>query len=189
MSGSARPGPTRRHFLAGTAALAAGGLALLGGSAAPSPAPSPALAPASGGGRALAQVLADADAAVGRRWLGSPWAAWAGGAPRPWSAVLVAWLLRGNGATPTDDPAAVHAAFRAAGRLGTEPRVGAVVLYSPGGTAPATATGLVTSVTGGVPQTVEGDHPFTVPAAERHVRRLARPGPGTVRYGYPVYGP
>ncbi len=47
--------------------------------------------------------------------------------------------------------------------------------------------GLVTSVTRGVAQTLEGDHPLTLPYAERFVRRFARPWGEHLTYARPSY--
>ncbi|WP_336033495.1 CHAP domain-containing protein [Geodermatophilus sp. FMUSA9-8] len=184
---------SRRVFLRrGAVLLGVGGLALVAGSEVLSERPAAPVGvrldtAAGGTPGTLAAVLAEASSTAGRRLLGSPWETWAGAVTTGWSGLYVSWLLRHLGGTPTTDVAAVRNALAARGRTGTAPAVGAVVFYSPGSTAPPTRAGLVTSVTRGVAQTVEGDHPVTVPLSERFVRRLSRPGHGTVSYGYPEY--
>lgn len=186
---------TRRRFLLG-AAVAAGAAVALGDPvrrlwtpddpAAPPPdAASPD--PTGGPGRPLADVLAEAEATAGRRLLGSPWADLLGSGPAPWSAAYVSWLLRDSGMPPTADVAALYTALADRGAVGETPTPGALVFYAHGPVAPH-HVGVVLSVTRGVAQTAEGDHPFSVPFAERFVRLFARPWGEHVRYAYPAYG-
>jgi len=183
---------SRRAFLiAGATALVGGGaaVAVLGSRderpsqiepPAPEPKPEPPLTP-------LDQVLAEAEATAGRRLLGSPWSDWFGGAPAAWSAVYVSWLLREHGAPMTDDVAALYDWFVQSGGVRSRPQPGAVIFYSRG-PVPPHHVGLVTSVTQGVPQTLEGDHPMNLAYEERFVRRFARPWDAEISYAYPAYG-
>ncbi|MCZ2817330.1 CHAP domain-containing protein [Modestobacter sp. VKM Ac-2984] len=190
---------SRRAFLLAGGAVLAGGAAVVAGInrqeqpaappvTAPAPAPEtpapPVLVPGS-----LDAVLAEADRTAGRRLLGSPWRAWFGETSEPWSAIYVSWLLRDIGLPTTADPVTLHAELQRAGRVGSDPEPGALVFYSRGEVNRPHHVGLVTSVTGGVPQTVEGDHPFSLPYPERFVRRYARPWEDEelISYGYPAY--
>ncbi len=182
---------SRRTFLiAGSAAIAAGGVAVitkggLGGEPAVGPAdPSPA--PQSPQPGSLDDVLAQADATAGLRLLGSPWLSWFGRDATAWSGVYVSWLLRDIDGLRTTNVANMYGAFERMDAVGDTPRPGALIFYTRG-RVPPHHVGLVTSVTEGVPQTVEGDHPANLPAAERFVRRYARPWDDRISYAYPAY--
>ncbi|MBB3676982.1 C40 family peptidase [Modestobacter versicolor] len=193
-----RPPLSRRAFLAaGAAALAAGGAGLVvatrtgtptsgpaGSTPLPPAAPPPAPPVVAG---TLDAVLAAVEQSTGGRLLGSPWSAWSGVTSAAWSSSYVCWLLRDNGVPPTADPATLHAALAQAGRVGPTPQPGALVFYHRGDETRPVHVGLVTSVTAGVPQTVEGDHPMNLPHAERFVRRFARPWDERVTFALPVY--
>jgi hypothetical protein len=193
-----RPPLSRRAFLlAGTAALAVGGAGLVagtrngpgtpgtgGGGSMPPVIPPPAPRAVAG---TLDAVLAAAGQSAGERLLGSPWSAWSGPDPTAWSSTYVCWLLRDIGVPPTADPAALYAGFAQAGRVGLTPQPGALVFYHRGDLARPVHVGLVTSVTDGAPQTVEGDHPMNLPYAERFVRRFARPWDQRVHFALPEY--
>jgi hypothetical protein len=131
-------------------------------------------------------VLTEADGSAGRRLLRSPWDSWFGGAPEDWSAVYVSWLLRDSGVARTADVAALRDVFSER-VVDDEPAPGALVFYARGKGVPPYHVGLVTSVTAGIAQTLEGDHPFTLPYAERFVRRFARPWSTQVTYAHPSY--
>ncbi|TFV64685.1 CHAP domain-containing protein [Geodermatophilus sp. DF01-2] len=189
---------SRRAFLTGSVVLLGGVAAvskLSGRSSTPAPssgAPShsPLVDPSAPPGsavRSLDEVLAEAEATAGRRLLASPWSSWSGSTSEAWSGIYVSWLLRDNGVTRTADVAGLHAVFQAGNSLGSEPEPGALIFYSRGPVSPPHHVGLVTSVTRGVPQTQEGDHPFSLPYAERFVRRFARPWDDRVSYAYPSY--
>ena len=189
----------RRNFLLGsTVVVAAGGVAAVSrwlGSEDPAARTvppsriSPDARPGAPGLRSLDDVLAEADATAGGRWLGSPWGTWFGGGPQAWSGIYVTWLLRENGITRSADVPTLYAELERAGRVGEDPEPGALIFYSRGEIRQAHRVGLVTSVTEGVAQSVEGDHPFTRPHEERFVRRFARPWEdrGRVGYAYPSY--
>lgn len=191
-----RPVSRRTFLLAGGAVLAGGAAVVAGLSRQGSPelppvtAPAPeSSAPAEPVPGSLDVVLAEADRTAGRRLLGSPWQAWFGGTSEPWSAVYVTWLLRDTGVRTTADPVVLYAELQRDGRVGADPEPGALLFYSRGEVNRPHHVGLVTSVTRGVPQTVEGDHPFSLPYAERFVRRYARPWADQelISYGYPAY--
>jgi hypothetical protein len=184
---------SRRTFLlAGSAVLATGGAAVISsgglgqwwesGEKPPEEPPAPRLT----GPGSLDHVLAEADATAGLRLLGSPWLDWFGGAPTAWSGMYVSWLLRDAGVPRTATAADLHATFQRAGAVGDSPRRGALVFYTRG-PVPPHHVGLVTSVTRGIPQTLEGDHPRNLPHAERFVRRFGRPWDGLISYAYPAY--
>lgn len=189
--------PVERRRTSRRAFLIAGATALVGGGAAVAvlgtrdarppqvepPAPEPRPAPLT----PLDQVLADADATAGRRLMGSPWSDWFGGAPAAWSAVYVSWLLRDHGVPKTDDVAALYDWFVQRGSVRSGPQPGALIFYARG-PVPPHHVGLVTSVTQGVPQTLEGDHPMNLAYEERFVRRFARPWDAEISYAYPAYG-
>ncbi|MCZ2813396.1 CHAP domain-containing protein [Modestobacter sp. VKM Ac-2979] len=188
---------SRRSFLLAGGAVLAGGAAVVAGlsrsgqpevppvATPPPETPAPSeLVPGS-----LDAVLAEAGRTAGRRLLGSPWRAWFGETSEPWSAIYVTWLLRENGVQRTADPVTLYAELQRDGRVGSDPEPGALVFYSRGEVNRPHHVGLVTSVTRGVPQTVEGDHPFSLPYPERFVRRYARPWEeqALLSYGYPAY--
>ena len=185
---------SRRTFLvAGSAALAATGVAVVGSgglgqwwtSEEEPPEEPQAPVPPQPGSRD--HVLAQADATAGLRLLGSPWLDWFGGDPTAWSGMYLSWLLRDADVPRTADVAELYAALEQAGALRDAPRPGALIFYRRG-PVPPHHVGLVTTVTRGVPQTVEGDHPVNLPYAERFVRRFARPwDDDLISYAYPAY--
>jgi hypothetical protein len=142
---------------------------------------------ATAGPTTLSGVLELADDTVGRRMLGSPWNGWAGSAASAWSGTYATWLLRGTGVAATADVAALREQFLRLGRTGATPQRGALVFYHRGDPRWPFHVGLVTSVTSGVPQSVEGSHPWSLPPAERFVRRFSLPWDPRVDYGYPAY--
>ncbi|MCF6736937.1 CHAP domain-containing protein [Blastococcus sp. KM273129] len=186
-----RDGISRRAFLgAGAGALLLGGIAVVT-SQQDGPPTTPGATtptePAEDPRPALADVLADADASAGVRLLGSQWAEWYGAPAEEWSALFISWLLRARGLPRTDDVAELYDFFDRADSLGDRPEVGALIFYADGPVLPY-RVGLVTSVTDGVAQTMEGDHPVSLPPAERFVRRFARPWDAArITYAYPSY--
>jgi hypothetical protein len=180
---------SRRTFLvAGSAALAAGGVAVfssggLGQWWEPEEEPPAPPRPRPG---SRDHVLAEAGGTAGLRLLGSPWLDWFGGDPTAWSGMYISWLLRDADVPRTADVAKLYAALEQAGAVGDAPRPGALIFYTRG-RVPPHHVGLVTTVTRGVPQTVEGDHPVNLPHAERFVRRFARPWDDLISYAYPAY--
>jgi hypothetical protein len=185
---------SRRTFLvAGSAALAATGVAVVSSGGfgqwwtseeEEPPEKPPAPAPPRPG--SWDHVLAQADATAGLRLLGSPWLEWFGGDPTAWSGMYISWLLRDADVPRTADVAELYAALERSGAVGDAPRPGALIFYTRG-RVPPHHVGLVTTVTRGVPQTVEGDHPVNLPHAERFVRRFARPWDDLISYAYPAY--
>ncbi|GAA4741801.1 hypothetical protein GCM10023328_23760 [Modestobacter marinus] len=190
-----RPISRRAFLLAGGAVLAGGAAVATGLSRSGEPETPPVTAPTPGTPApapvpgSLDAVLAEADRTAGRRLLGSPWRAWFGETSEPWSAIYVSWLLRDNGVPRTAEPVTLYAELQRADRVGSTPEPGALLFYSRGEVNRPHHVGLVTSVTRGVPQTVEGDHPFALPYPERFVRRYARPweDQALISYGYPAY--
>lgn len=195
-TGGGRPISRRTFLLAGGAVLAGGAAVVTGLNRPDSPAVPPVTAPPPEPPApselvpgSLDAVLAEADRTAGRRLLGSPWRAWFGETSEPWSTIYATWLLRDTAVRTTADPVVLYAELQRDGRVGSDPEPGALIFYSRGEVNRPHHVGLVTSVTRGVPQTVEGDHPFSLPYAERFVRRYARPWEDQelVSYGYPAY--
>lgn len=188
-SGAASAGIRRRAFLGAGAVLITGAVVLAvtdpddreTGPAAPTTDPPEELR------RSLAGVLARANAQAGVRLVGSPWSEWYGNPTAAWSAVFASWLLREHGLPRTEDVADLYELFRGQGAVGDRPRPGALIFYADG-PVPPHHVGLVTSVSDGVAQTLEGDHPSSLPYNERFVRRFARPWEATsITYAYPSY--
>jgi hypothetical protein len=187
---------TRRGFLlaGGTAVLSTAAVLLAGDRRGTPQSPqlmmtdsATPVAATTAGPTTLSGVLALADDTVGRRMLGSPWNGWAGSAASAWSGTYATWLLRGTGVAATADVAALREQFLRLGRTGATPQRGALVFYHRGDPRWPFHVGLVTSVTSGVPQSVEGSHPWSLPPAERFVRRFSLPWDPRVDYGYPAY--
>jgi hypothetical protein len=180
---SRRPGSTsRRAFLVGGSALLMAGVPAIRSTAAgPLPAKAATL-------RSLSEVRAEAIATAGVRLRNSPWLPYFGGVVTDWSAMYISWLLRGNGAPKTTDIKDLYDAFANKGLVGPVPRTGSLIFYSNGDGEEPNHVGFVESVTGQLPQTVEGNNPENVAIAERFVRRYAVPWDRRATFAYPVYG-
>ncbi|GIT80161.1 hypothetical protein LLS1_18300 [Leifsonia sp. LS1] len=119
--------------------------------------------------RTLSQVKADL-AVTG------PWASFNG----EWCAWFVTWLLHNNGIgyeVGAQDP---YDTYKAMGRVGTKPTVGALIFFD----SPASHVGLVIGTNGSVCETVEGNaggNPWSSSVVHHNTGRS-----GTA-YAYPVY--
>ncbi|KQQ92596.1 hypothetical protein ASF62_12155 [Leifsonia sp. Leaf325] len=176
----------------GTVAAGAAAVALLPRDAAPtvpgaggaSSAPTPTNAPLPT--RTLDEVRAEALGSAGMRLAASPWSADAA-ATTTWSTLYVSWLLRENAVPQTRDARELYEHFSALGRVGTEPRDGAVIFYSDGPVDSIHHAGYVERASAGAVATVEGDVPDFLPHDQTFVRRYGQPWDANVVYGYPEY--
>lgn len=140
--------------------------------------------------RPLGEVAAEAFAAAGARFAASPWQSHfqVRASAVPWSAIFVAWLLRDNDVALPASPLELHREYVARGAVGTEPRPGALIFYSPGDATFIDHVGFVDAVRGASISTIEADVPGTLPPEATFVRRFGQPWTAPVAYAYPVYG-
>lgn len=115
---------------------------------------------------------------------------WAGVVPGPWCAAYVSWCLSQGGAL--DVPKFVYCPtgvneYKAAGRFGQEPRIGAVVFFQWQGQNRACHVGLVEAIRGdGSVVTLEGNTDDAGGGSGGKVMRHVRRG-NIIGYGYPQY--
>ncbi|MCA1842350.1 MAG: CHAP domain-containing protein [Actinobacteria bacterium] len=115
---------------------------------------------------------------------------WAGVPPGPWCAAFVSWCLDQGGAL--DVPRFVYCptgvnAYKAAGRWGTSPRIGAVIFYQWPGEDRACHTGLVEAVrSDGAKVALEGNTDVAGGGSGGKVMRQVRRA-FILGYGYPKY--
>lgn len=115
---------------------------------------------------------------------------WALVVPGPWCAAFVSWALSAGGAL--DVPKFVYCptgvnAYKAAGRFGSQPRVGAVVFFQWPGIDRPCHVGLVEAIQAdGSIVTVEGNTDVAGGGSGGQVMRHVRRG-NIVGYGYPNY--
>lgn len=184
---TAPPGISRRALLAvGAAALAVPIVAdpALAGIRATTSASAVRSGAGAGAGSGAARVIAEAEGAAGMRLEGSPWMA---PSAFGWSALFASWLLRDHGLPAIASPRELFAHHRIAGRTHVLPEPGSLVFYSPGGDAEINHVGIVTSMSGGAAQTIEGDVPGELPSELTFVRRFSEPWSDRVVFATPDY--
>ena len=131
-----------------------------------------------------AAVIGRAESAAGMRLDGSPWMA---PSAFGWSALFVSWLLREHGLPAIASPLELFERYRLAGGTQADPEPGSLVFYSTGGAAHIHHVGIVSSMRGGAPQTVEGDVPGELPSELTFVRRFSEPWSERVLFATPDY--
>ena len=181
---AAPPGVSRRTVLALGAAALAVPIVADAGRTGSRLAATPGVAVAAAGGSAAARVIAEAEGAAGMRLDGSPWMA---PSAFGWSALFASWLLRDHGLPAIASPRELFAHHRIAGRTHVLPEPGSLVFYSPGGDAEINHVGIVTSMSGGAAQTIEGDVPGELPSELTFVRRFSEPWSDRVVFATPDY--